>query len=223
MLPLGPTDTPEEREEGLTRNCVDSIRHAVEHFIANHRDEYGFHNQKWAILSVAHAAEAFCNLVLLKLDQGHPHGKKYPDLERAISLLRGKHGAQLTGAERHAFKKAFPGLEDQRDALMHRPAPESLDMEQAALVLLTLMYLVQRRTGIGVSGYFDSPETAIFDELGLSGKDGRFDTGGMNRWATIAELLAQEDYGDQSLEGCETCGHFTMTPDVGCLACFAVK
>jgi hypothetical protein len=106
---------------------------------------------------------------------------------------------------------------------MHRPAPESLDMEQAALVLLTLMYLVQRRTGIGVSGYFDSPETAIFDELGLARKDGRFDTGRMNRWATIAELLAQEDYGDQFLEGCDSCGHFTMTPDVGCLACFAVK
>jgi uncharacterized OB-fold protein len=45
----------------------------------------------------------------------------------------------------------------------------------------------------------------------------------MNRWATIAELLTQEDYGDQFLESCESCGHFIVTPDVGCLACFAVK
>lgn len=222
MASHAPTDTPEEREEGLTRNCVDSIRHAVSHFIAN-QDDDGFHNQKWAILSVAHAAEAFCNLVLLKLDTGHPHGQKYPDLERAVNLLRGNHGERLSGAERHAFRKAFPGLEDQRNDLLHRPAPENLDIEQTALVLLTLMYLLRRRTGIEAAKHFDAPETVIFDELGLFGKDGRFDTGGMSRWATIAELLAQEDYGDEFLEGCESCGHLTMTPDVGCLTCFAVK
>src|SRR5688572_6512900 len=107
--------TPAEREERLTLNCVDSIRHAIEHFEANYQDECGFHNQKWAILSVAHAAEAFCNLVLLKLDPGHPHGEKYPDLEKAVSWLRGHHGTKLSGAERHALKKAFPGLEDQRN------------------------------------------------------------------------------------------------------------
>lgn len=60
---------------------------------------------------------------------------------------------------------------------MHRPAPESLDMDQAALVL-PLMYVVQRRTGIGVTEYFDSPETAMFDKPGL---------------------LAQEAYGDKFL------------------------
>lgn len=50
-------------------------------------------------------------------------------------------------------------------------------MDQAALVL-PLMYVVQRRTGIGVTEYFDSPETAMFDKPGL---------------------LAQEAYGDKFL------------------------
>jgi hypothetical protein len=66
------TDHPEERADGLTRNCVDSIRHALDHFSANYSDEYGFHNQKWAILSVAHAAEAFCNLLLFTIRSQPP-------------------------------------------------------------------------------------------------------------------------------------------------------
>ena len=151
------------------------------------------------------------------------HTEKYPDLEGAIARLRGRFGSRLSRSEQQALKKAFPGLEDQRNELMHRHPPETLDMEQTALVLLTLMYLVRRRTGVAVGDLFDSPETMIFDEFGLRGKDGRLETGGMNKWAEIAELLAQEDYGNQFLEGCDSCGHFTMTPDVGCLACFAVK
>jgi hypothetical protein len=55
------------RTRGLTRNCLDSIAHALAHFSANHSDDYGFHNQKWAILSVAHATETFCNLLLLAI------------------------------------------------------------------------------------------------------------------------------------------------------------
>ena len=80
-------DTPKERAEGLTRNCVDSMRHALDHVSANYTDEYGSHNQKWAILSVAHATEAFCNLLLLSIDSAHPNGRKYHDLERAINAL----------------------------------------------------------------------------------------------------------------------------------------
>ena len=70
--------TLQEREDGLKRNCLDSIAHALAHFSANHSDDCGFHNQKWAILSVAHATEASCNLLLLALDHGHPNQMKYP-------------------------------------------------------------------------------------------------------------------------------------------------
>ena len=79
--------TLQERQDGLRHNCLDSIAHALAHFSANQNDDYGFHNQKWAILSVAHATEMFCNLLLLAIDPGHPNGPKYPDLEKAINRL----------------------------------------------------------------------------------------------------------------------------------------
>lgn len=216
-----PTETPEERAQGLTRNCLDSLKHALAHFSANYEEEYGFHNQKWAILSVAHAAEAFCNLLLLTLDPNHPHGRKYPDLERAINGLKATQSTGLSNAERHAIKEIFPGLEKQRDQLMHRVPPAQLDAERAALVLLTLLYLVRRRTGIGTEELFgEATESVVFDELGLAGKDGRLDKGGQARWFAIAELLAFEDYGPEFLEHCNSCECFTKTPDRGCLACF---
>jgi len=134
--------TFQQREEGLTRNCLDSIAHALAHFSANHSDDYGFHNQKWAILSVAHATEAFCNLLLLAIDPGHPNGPKYPDLGKAINRLKGVRSAKLSNSERRALKNIFPGLEKQRNELMHRLPPPKLDMEQTALALLVLLYLI---------------------------------------------------------------------------------
>src|SRR5258708_389401 len=92
--------TLQEREAGLRRNCLDSIAHALAHFSANHNDAYGFHNQKWAILSVAHATEAFCNLLLLTIDPGHPKGPMYPDLTKAINWLKAERSANLSHGER---------------------------------------------------------------------------------------------------------------------------
>jgi hypothetical protein len=101
--------TFQEREAGLTRNCLDSIAHALAHFSANHSEDYGFHNQKWAILSIAHATEAFCNLLLLAIDSGHPGGARYPDLEKAINRLKGQRTAKLSRGERRAVTDIFPG------------------------------------------------------------------------------------------------------------------
>jgi hypothetical protein len=206
------TDSPEERAEGLTRNCVDSIRHALDHFSANYSDEYGFHNQKWAILSVAHATEAFCNVLLINIDRNHPNGRKYPDLGKAINALKASRSPALTPSEVHAIKDIFPGIERQRDELMHRIPPQQLDAEHAALVLLALLYLVRRRVGERADDLLDVDTHSVFDELGVRGKDGRIDK---------AAMLAFEDYGPRYLEHCGQCECFTKTPDRGCLACFA--
>ncbi len=206
--------TLHERHEGLTRNCLDSIAHALAHFSANHSDDYGFHNQKWAILSVAHATEAFCNLLLLAIDPGHPNGPKYPDLEKAINRLRGERSAKLSNGERHALKNIFPGLEKQRNELMHRLPPPKLDMEETALALLVLLYLIRHRTGTRTNDLFDQHppiEQDVVDEFGLQKQD---------LWFTLAEELMLEDYGEQHLEHCENCGRLTLTPDMGCQACF---
>ena len=208
--------TPQEREDGLKRNCLDSIAHALAHFSANHSDDYGFHNQKWAILSVAHAAEAFCNLLLLVLDQGHPNNKPYPDLAKAINRLRNNRSTKLSKGERCALKKVFPGLEEQRNELMHRVPRPVLDMQQTALALLVLLYLIRHRTGIWTNDLFHHQhppiEQDVIDVLRLEKQD---------VWFTMAEQLMLEDYGPEHLEHCEKCGRFTLTPDVGCQACFA--
>jgi hypothetical protein len=207
--------TPEERRNGLQRNCLDSISHGLAHFSANHSDDYGFHNQKWAILSVAHAAEAFCNLLLLTVDQGHPNGRKYDPLEKATRRLRGSKSTALSNGERYAVKEIFPDLAKQRDQLMHRVPPTVLDMKQPALALLALLYLMRHRTHTWTNDLFDQDppiEQDVFDELGLDQQD---------VWFTMAEQLMLEDYGLDHLEHCGNCGHLTLTPDIGCQACFA--
>lgn len=207
--------TPEERATGLTRNCLDSIAHALAHFNANHSVDYGFHNQKWAILSVAHATESFCNLLLLATDAAHPNGPKYPDLEKAINRIKGLRSAKVTNGERRAIKDIFPGLIEQRNELMHRLPPPKLDMEQTALALLALLYLIRHRTGTRTNDLFDQYppiEQDVIDELGLKRQD---------LWFAMAEELMLEDYGEPHLRNCESCGRFTLTPDIGCQACFS--
>src|SRR3989441_7522756 len=128
------------------------------HFSANHSDDYGLHNQKWAILSVAHATEAFCNLLLLAIDPGDSNGPKYPDLGKAINRLKRGRSAKLSNSERRALKNIFPGLEKQRNELMHRLPPPKLDMEQTALALLVLLYLILTaapRAAGGASQYLE--------------------------------------------------------------------
>ena len=56
--------TEHEKQEGLWRNCEDSIRHALEHFSAGASEDEPFHHHKWVLLSVAHAAEVYGNLLL---------------------------------------------------------------------------------------------------------------------------------------------------------------
>ena len=207
--------TPHEREDGLKRNCLDSIAHALAHFSANHSDDYGFHNQKWAIVSVAHATEVFCNLLLLALDPGHPNQTQYPGLAKAIKLLRNNGTPKLSCVERYAVEKVFPGLEKQRNELMHRHAPAVLDMQQTALALLVLLYLLRRRTDTRTNDLFDQHppiEQNVIDVLGLERQDA---------WFTMAEQLMLKDYGPEHLQHCKNCERFTLTPDMGCQACFA--
>ena len=64
--------TEQEKQEGLWRNCEDSIRHALEHFRAGASEDEPFHHHKWALLSVAHAAEATatcCSAYLIRSTQ----------------------------------------------------------------------------------------------------------------------------------------------------------
>jgi len=113
-----------EREKGLWRNCADSVTHSLEHFSAASQENEPFHHRKWAILSVAHAAEVYCNLLLCVFDPNHPYNPKghYPSLDEARKLLKGH--PRLIGSEQYVIEEVLSPLAKQRNTLMHMPAPE---------------------------------------------------------------------------------------------------
>jgi hypothetical protein len=90
---------------------------------------------------------------------------------------------------------------------MHRVPPEKLDAEHAALVRLSLLYLVRRRLGARMEELLDGDTQSVFDELGLRTKGGRQpNEGGQQRWFEMAEMLASEDYGSRHLDTATSVG-----------------
>ena len=209
--------TDEERQEGLWRNCENSVRHALEHFSAGAAEDDAFHHHKWALLSVAHAAEVYGNLLLCVFNPKHPENKQghYPSLDGVRRAL--KSHSRLTETERYVFDEVFVGVAEQRNTLMHMPAPEVPVVTDAAKALLALLHIVRRRTGLPTKEFFDqSPpvEQDVFEHIAARDHQG---------WFTIAEKLALAEYGGEYLEGCDYCNSFAVPPDAPCRACFHEK
>ena len=201
---------------GFRRNCLDSLAHALAHYGELSFKGDGFHDRKWAVLSVAHAAEVFCNLLLIMLDPRHPCGGRYPSLSAAVEHLQEHTEAgRLYPGERRVVRDVFASLPQLRNKLMHRPAPERLDISDATVALLAMLYLSRRRFKVSASDLFnqDPPiETDVLVELRVREQE---------RWFVVAEQLVVEDYGEQYVEYCDNCGRFALIPDLGCQACFA--
>lgn len=203
-----------KRKEGLWRNCADSITHSLQHFSAASEENEPFHHHKWAILSVAHAAEVYCNLLLSVFDPNHPNNLKghYPSLDQARELLKGH--PRLIGSERYVIEEVLSPLAKQRNTLMHMPAPEMLSATDTAIALLSLLHIIRRRTGLDTTDFFhQSPpiERDIFEEVGWREHDA---------WFRIAEKLVKWEYGEGYIESCGKCGAFALPPDLPCQACF---
>ena len=209
--------TDAEKREGLWRNCEDSIRHALEHFSAGAAEDDAFHHHKWALLSVAHAAEVYGNLLLCVFNPSHPQNNRghYPPLDGVREALKGH--ARLLVIEGYVFEEVFAGIADQRNTLMHMPAPELPDITNAAKALLALLHIVRRRTGLSTTTFFDqtpSVEQDVFEHIAWRDHQS---------WFTIAETLALAEYGAGFLEGCDHCNSLAVPPDGACLACFQEK
>lgn len=201
----------DEQQEGLWRNCRDSITHALEHFSSASQANEPFHDRKWAILSVAHAAEVYCNLLLCVFDPDHPKGN-YPSLDKALRLL--KDHPSLIGSEQHVIQEVLPPLVNQRNTLMHMPAPEMLAATDTAIALLSLLHIIRRRTGVETTEFFDQfppIEQDIFEEI---------DWREHAAWFRVAEQLVSREYEEGFVVGCEYCGAIAVPPDAPCQACF---
>ena len=196
--------TEQEKQEGLWRNCEDSIRHALEHFRAGASEDEPFHHHKWALLSVAHAAEVYGNLLLCVFNPKHPENVKgrYPSLDGVCNAL--KNHPRLSLSERRVFEDVPATLADQRNTLMHMPAPEKLVIADAAIALLSLLHIVRQRTGLPTEEFFDQHppvEQDVLNHIGWRDHE---------RWFKVAEALVASEYGDEYLRGCDNCSSFAV-------------
>lgn len=211
------TVTAEEQKEALWRNCEDSIRHALEHFSAGAAENDEFHNHKWALLSVAHAAEVYGNLLLCVFNPRHPDNERghYPSLDGVRTALKAH--PRLHETECYVFEEVFAGIAKQRNTLMHMPAPEVPEVTSAAKALLALLYIVRRRTGLPTKTFLDqSPpvEQDVFEHIAWRDQ---------SDWFATAEKLALAEYGLDCLRHCDQCNCLASPPDAPCRACFYAK
>jgi hypothetical protein len=205
--------------DGLWRNCRDSLAHGLLHFSDLNSADYGFHNRKWIIVSVHHAAEVFCNYLLRRADTSYPPKGRYPSLGDLVKLLQ-THALwdTLSGTEREAVTELFPPLTRLRNLLMHGPAPEKLDISEATVAVLALLILVKRRTGMPTDEFLSqSPpiEYDVVDELRAQ------------QWPSytsfVERVLAEEYPGDEWIYvvQCDYCGGQTRRRgESECRACF---
>lgn len=218
-----PTDTTENectKLDGLWANSRDSFVHALDHFSSLRNERSDFHNKKWIILSVHHAAEVFGNFLLTTLDPEHPRDKRsgkpfYPSLRLLIKqLVDHPRWSQLTAGERRLISEFLPPLCDDRDALMHRIAPADLTVAASAIALLGLLHVVRRRVGEEADEFLTqwSPVGDVVDALHWRDFD---------RYHQLIEQLVLEYYSSSLLDQCPYCGAYARIFGTDCEACFS--
>ena len=99
--------------QGFRKNCLDSLAHALAHYGELSFEGGRFHDRKWAVLSVAHAAEIYCNLLLTVLDPRHPCGGRYPSLSAAVQHLQETYGVRAAISWRNARRSRRASIFDE--------------------------------------------------------------------------------------------------------------
>jgi len=210
--------TAREAKE-LWKNARDSIFHALEHF-SELSLKYGDepHHKKWIVLSVHHAAEAFCSMLLKQFDPGNAIFKRgredwWPSLVPAINeLLKPKFRARLTGAEIRLLD-LLKGLNDSRKRIMHGVVPQNLDLSLPAMSILGLSRVACRRRGESVEDILQVDPPIQGDVVkAISYK--KFED-----YYRFVEAFLTEEFPNQYLPICENCGISSIV-NLRCEACF---
>jgi DNA-directed RNA polymerase subunit RPC12/RpoP len=203
----------------LWENSRDSIRHALKHFAelsAKSKDED--HHKKWIILSIHHAAEAFCNMLLKQFDPANTLFKRgdedwWPSLPTTIrELLTPKFQPRLTGSERRLLD-LLKGLNDSRNRIMHGITPENLDLSLTAMSILGLSRVAYRRKGESVDDILKADPPIQRDVIkAISYKK-------LDDYYRFVEAFLTEELPDRYIPECENCGASAVVNN-RCEACF---
>ena len=141
-----------DQSKVLWENARDSIKHALEHFselsICGSKDE--LYNKKWIVLSVHHAAEIFCYMLLKEFDENNSAFYKkgnhyYPGLDKTIRvLLHINNNFGLASFEKYILE-LFRRLSDSRDKIMHGEIPEQIDISISAMSIIGMSKISKKR------------------------------------------------------------------------------
>ena len=220
----------EAEREGLRRNCLDSMRHALDHFFELARVGGGVdadpvarrHHHKWAILSVDHVADCLLQWMLNDLDPenecfrelGEPKYRA-PSLTACLKeLAKGPAAEQLKGSER-GLLDLLEDVHRERCRLVHRTLPERLDPSLAAFALLALRRCLRRRYGVSEEEFgWDEPE--LLQDTFLAMRTRHYD-----HYFIYAELAVAEEHRGAPVESCPYCATLAVVPGHShCEACF---
>jgi hypothetical protein len=202
---------PISLDEARTRrqlwlNARDSIRHALDHFseLRGSKGEEAKHHSKWALLSVHHAAESFCNMLRLSLaSQSRPVASAaetyFPSLAKSLELLAepGWDDRLSLGERRLLF--LLRELPKARNEIMHRGLPNEVEVSAAAISLLGILRITARRFGEDTSTTVEQHpriEADVFSAI-------RYRR--LEEYCAFAETLLREEYSPTDLEICPNC------------------
>jgi hypothetical protein len=106
----------------LWDNSRDSIAHAIDHYFQASQGEGYIRHSKWTVLSVHHAAETFCYMILKDIDENNAAFFRrdrhyYPGLQRTIRALLHPTISTHLGQAEQSLLKLFRKLDQARDRI----------------------------------------------------------------------------------------------------------
>lgn len=203
----------------LWSNARDSIRHALDHFgELGGQPSSRAHHEKWIVLSVHHAAECLINRILFDVDPKSTlfsrNGRLwFPSLSMSLAELeKPQYAGRLTPAEQELLS-LLSQIIDIRHQFMHRTGSRDLDVSIAAMCMMGLLKMIERREGEEVSSIvWQSPP--IESDVVAAIRYTR-----VEEYCRFVELFLREKYPAQRLPECPACGVPAVVGS-SCEACF---